>query len=146
MSKGCPICGASVQNEHAYCRNCGHPMWDLPPGYQAPQKLVAKPELFCSSCGVGLMNGPTYCPNCGANLPKDTLQFNAPDSSGNDGCLQGTSIIIFIFIGLPAAACGGCSLLMMTGGGINISWVTITVAAFAVFGGLLYWMIQTFRK
>lgn len=34
LAKGCPICGASVANERAYCDNCGHPTWDLPSGYQ----------------------------------------------------------------------------------------------------------------
>ena len=140
MNKGCPICGSTVENDHHYCRNCGHPMWDLPPGYQQPPKLTTKPEIFCSSCGVGMMRGLDYCPNCGANLPQEKSL-----SSASDGCVQATAIIVFIVIGLPAAACGGCSLLLMSGG----PWTTgipLAIFGFGVFGALLYWVVQTFRK
>jgi hypothetical protein len=119
-------------------------MWDLPPGYQAPPKLVTRPEIYCASCGVGLMKGPRFCPHCGADLPPFEDLQTTRGSVAMKGCLQALSIILFLFIGIPAAALGGC--FMMMGGISDVTVFLFSLIALAIACGLAWLMVWSFRS
>ena len=50
----CPKCGATVQEDHKFCYNCGAP-------------IAAAPRT-CPSCGYTAQPGASFCPNCGYDL------------------------------------------------------------------------------
>ena len=141
-SKGCPICGASVDNRNAYCSNCGHPMWDLPAGYQIPPRYVDKPDLFCPACGVGAKFTNEFCPHCGTDLHMRALLGEKPPPAS--GCWQAFAILLFIFVGVPAALLGGC-VLIFTVAEFDWAMAATSVGFIALSGALLVFLVKTLK-
>ena len=62
--KKCEKCGKVINEDFAFCPNCGSTLVEMPRG----------PEI-CRNCGAVLKRGAVFCPNCGAK---------AENSSGQD--------------------------------------------------------------
>lgn len=93
----------------------------------------------CPNCGSPLDSTNAYCARCGWRSPaeKDHRRREVNFT---------LSIIFFIVFGLPAAACGGCFLLLSNGFGTarpDATAITIGMAGILVFLALLIWLIKT---
>ena len=63
MSRICPNCGATLQDDELFCCECGTK-------YEEPAPPEPEPEPdtggFCAKCGTQLRPGAAFCPKCGA--------------------------------------------------------------------------------
>lgn len=78
--------------------------------------------IHCNNCGELNQRQAHFCRKCGQRLAR------ANESA--DGCW----ILVFIFIGLPAALLGSCALLDSPRR-IDIVTLSISLLCFFVFGG-----------
>ena len=59
MSRICPNCGATLQDDELFCCECGTK-------YEEPAPPEPETGGFCAKCGMQLRPGAAFCPRCGA--------------------------------------------------------------------------------
>lgn len=141
----CQNCGTPTVAGQTHCAKCGHLVGDLPVGAKPPPIGDPQPDFYCTTCGMALRPGPAFCPNCGAPLPREWSDGVTRPKPGSVA-LQVIAILLFIVVGLPAAALGGCVLRMggaSEGGGDAI----LFGLGGLILAALLLWlMIYAVRK
>ncbi len=98
------------------------------------------PARHCPQCELPLLDTDSRCPFCGkrVGLPPQTVGRRVA---------KVISLIGLIIVGLPAALLGACGLLVgMSGSTASLPAVAFGVAAFAVFGLILWGFIAAWRK
>ena len=91
------------------------------------------PERRCPNCHNLIPSNLPYCSVCGWGTAI------AKRITSNVWALVG-----FIAIGIPAALCGGCAMLL--GGGMNTPMGLAGIAGFAVFAGMLWLLVKSSAK
>ena len=98
--------------------------------------MYPRPELAprrkCPNCGLEMPATQPVCENCG-------YQFvNTTDRTVE----RVVTILLLVFIGVPAALFGGCVLLMSAGDPSGLGFALVPLAIF----GLLLWLtIRAYR-
>lgn len=62
--KTCPNCGATIEDNMAFCVGCGAKLVK-PAMPNQPMQGQGEAPKFCISCGNQLMNGAMFCTKCG---------------------------------------------------------------------------------
>lgn len=62
--KTCPVCGAALENDMAFCVGCGTKIEKAPMQNQGMQAPEGQPR-FCVNCGNQLLPGAIFCTKCG---------------------------------------------------------------------------------
>lgn len=74
----CPVCGADVANQSAFCNLCGAKMPDKHPAPVIPENSVQ-----CGSCGAYVAADCKFCTACGSLMtPAEPAPAEAPAAEG----------------------------------------------------------------
>lgn len=91
------------------------------------------PQLFsCPNCNAPIVGGLAACPACGIRLVKNERTTE-----------KVLSIVLLVVIGLPAAFCGTCSVILSPG---DASMLALSAIAFAVAGVFIWLTVASFKK
>ena len=94
--------------------------------------------IVCPRCGWQSEEGVPYCPQCGTSLGKPTTAQTV---------WLIVSILLLVFVGLPALALGGCYLLMSTFSGTDMTKVLLGAAGLlVVFVGTVWFFIYRIKR
>ena len=76
-----------------------------------------------------MREGTIHCPNCGAGLTWESKPRGIGEAAG---------VLLFFLVGLPAALCGGCSIMSLMHGDLARQEFGGMMPVFAVAGVLVF--------